>query len=273
MFVDNHSHTSNFSFDGERTGEELVAEALQKNLDRVVLTDHYEKDYPYPEETVETFDIEEYFAMIDCWNDIAGGRLELKKGIELGYQPHLRDFYEEFTGCFTFDCVIASSHLFCGIDPYYSLECFDPIKEKGYADYLNELADMAERFSSFDVLGHYDYVARYAPYPDKRMTYRCAPEAFDRLFRALIDGKKSLEMNTRSIFHMRNLGCPDYLPDEEVFLRYREMGGYMVTLGSDSHETSTLAKFFDEAVVFLKACGISHLTTFEKRYPTLIPLE
>ena len=66
------------------------------------------------------------------------------------------------------------------------------------------------------------------------VTYEECPKEFDRLFEALISKGKALEINTKSIYKHKTGGFTRHLPDAAVLKRYREMGGTMITLGSDS---------------------------------------
>ena len=51
----------------------------------------------------------------------------------------------------------------------------------------------------------------------------------------------------------------------DILKKYREMGGEIITIGSDAHETGYLADGFDRAAEVLKECGFKYYTTFEKR--------
>ena len=91
------------------------------------------------------------------------------------------------------------------------------------------------------------------------------PEAFDRFLTAVIRKNKSLEINTRSIYKFHTLGVTDIWPDRKILKRYRELGGIRVTLGSDSHDTSTIGIYFDEAAAYLKESGFDFLCSYVNR--------
>lgn len=276
MKTDNHCHTSDFSFDGKMSGFELIEAALSYGLDIITITDHYEMDYSYPEDKPVVFDLDSYFSAINEWQETAGNALVIQAGIELGFQPHLSALYSKLIRSMPFDSVIASRHLFKGVDPYYSKECFYSDSsvllspEDIFREYIHSLSDMVETFTDFDILAHYDYICRYMPFEEKKITYQSAPEAFDRLFNLLIRGEKSLELNTRSIRNLQLLGCSDLMPDKEIYLRYKELGGKYISLNSDSHDPSTMGLYFKEASHFLKECGFEMLTIFRNRKPQLI---
>ena len=308
MRIDSHCHTHCFSFDGKMHPEDLASTATRTGLAAVVVTEHYEPDYPYPTDNPSVFSLDEYFSATKSWQklcdsafaqQITNGNgtvasapcsppqhvsdaslapetesakaspltepVQIRAGVELGYQPHLREHFSDIVRRYPFDSVTLSSHLFRGVDPYFSPDCFTADQAETYAAYIHELADMAEAFQDFDILAHYDYLLRYAPYPDVQVRYSHAPAAFDRLFRILIAGGHSLELNTRTLLQLPSIDGKHATPDADIYLRYRELGGQYVTLGSDAHQASYLGYGFTEAEQFLRDCGFDFVTVFEKR--------
>lgn len=49
--------------------------------------------------------------------------------------------------------------------------------------------------------------------------------------------------------------------------RYRELGGEVITIGSDSHNADNIAAHFQRAAHVLKECGFRYYCVFEKRSP------
>ena len=209
----------------------------------------------------------DYYAAYLDWQKNAPSGLQVRLGIELGYQPQLIQRYSELTRKFPFDSVILSNHLFDGKDPYFFRECYDMDKNLLHEEYIVSLAEMTENCTFYDILGHFDYIVRYSNNKDPVMRYRDCPEAFDRLFRALISHEKSLEINTRTINKLRLAGVStsESFPDSEALQRYRDLGGHRVTLGSDAHETSSLACLFDETADYLRKIGFDYNTTYINR--------
>jgi len=54
--------------------------------------------------------------------------------------------------------------------------------------------------------------------------------------------------------------------------RYRELGGEILTTGSDAHKPQDMAFAFDIIVDLLKDCGFSYYTLFHQRKPEFIRL-
>ena len=118
---DSHMHTR-FSTDSDADIRDMIESALKKGLRSICITDHIDKDYPLHEgASAESFlvDLDEYFLKLAEWKQAYGGEIQIRRGIELGLQPHLAGFYEELTNQYPFDFVIGSVHVVHGMDPYY----------------------------------------------------------------------------------------------------------------------------------------------------------
>ena len=159
---DSHMHTR-FSTDSDADIRDMIESALKKGLQSICITDHIDKDYPFHEDTgVEAFlvDLDEYFPKLAEWKEAYAEKIQIRRGIELGLQPHLAGFYEELTNQYPFDFVIGSVHVVHGMDPYYG-EIFEGRSdEEVYKETFLATLENLDAVSSFDVLGHLDYVVR-----------------------------------------------------------------------------------------------------------------
>ena len=106
MYTDSHNHTSQFSSDASMTALELFSAAKAAGLDAVVVTEHYEMDFPHPLDRELVFDIDAYFAAYSDWKKLVPDGLAVYSGIELGYQPHLTDDYHRLMSKYSFDSII-----------------------------------------------------------------------------------------------------------------------------------------------------------------------
>ncbi|MBP5493207.1 MAG: histidinol-phosphatase HisJ family protein [Clostridiales bacterium] len=271
MFTDTHNHTKHFSSDAKMTYQELIDACKAKNMNGVVVTEHYEGDYPHDIGDPQIFDIPKYFEETKAWLDYAGD-FPLYRGIELGYQKHLCTFYDEMIEKYPFDEVILSNHLYRAMDPYFFRDCYKEDMLTCYTRYIEEMADLVEGCNNFDIVGHYDYINRYAPYEKPQIKYSQCPESFDRFLTAIIKKDKTLEINTRSIEKMRRKGLTDTLPDPQILKRYYELGGRNISLGSDSHTKDTLCIHFDEVAEYLKTFGFTENSFYVKRKRISEPL-
>ena len=264
--TDGHNHTKHFSPDALQSIDELINEAKTKGFNRIGITEHYEIDYP--EDGLNwMFDLEEYRKEFENWRQKAGPDLELLMGIEFGYQTHVAEEIDKTAAMLPFDVVLLSNHLFRGKDFYVDRECYKLPKKELHKEYIGIMAEMCEKCNNFDIAAHYDYINRYTDKKSDFVTYDECPKEFDRFFEALISKEKALEINTKSIQKHRDGGFTRCLPDAAILNRYREMGGKLITLGSDSHFPGTFAVCFSDAVEYLKSLGFTETVYFKDRKP------
>jgi len=273
MYTDNHNHTKHFSSDARMTYEELIDTCKSQKMTGVAVTEHYEGDYPHDIGASQIFDIKEFFETSKKWLEYAGD-LPLYRGIELGYQKHLCAFYDDMISKYPFDSVILSNHLYQGKDPYFFRDGYEDDMITVYTRYIEEMADMAEGCNNYDIIGHYDYINRYAPYEQPQIRYIQCPDSFDRLLTAIITKDKTLEINTRSVDKMLKKGfnLDDSLPDPEILKRYYELGGRSISLGSDSHANDTLCIHFSVVAEYLSRFGFTENSFYVNRKRMSEPL-
>ena len=60
------------------------------------------------------------------------------------------------------------------------------------------------------------------------------------------------------------------MPDESVIRRYRELGGEILTIGSDAHCTDDLGRGIEEGIRIAKNCGFTSVAVYHKRRPQFI---
>ena len=109
---------------------------------------------------------------------------------------------------------------------------------------------------------------RYGPNQNRDYCYTAFREILDEILKTLVDKQIALECNTAGFKY--GLGHPN--PTEEILRRYRELGGELLTLGSDAHQPKHLAYDFARAGELLKTCGFQYYTVYKKRQPVFLPL-
>ena len=93
------------------------------------------------------------------------------------------------------------------------------------------------------------------------LAYADHAEIIDEILRTLADQGKGLEMNTSGVDR-----CGGYLPTADYFRRFRELGGQIVTVGSDAHTSDRIGQYTREACQVLKEI-FGYVCTFENRQP------
>ena len=263
---DTHVH-SLFSTDSSTEMEEMVKKAVEEGLPHICFTDHI--DYDYPVEGVKfDFNMDEYFASIRGLKEKYSEKILVLAGIELGMQEHLVDRYEELLKKYPFDFVIGSQHLVDGSDPYYPSTFDGRTDAQIYRDYFEETLRDVKAFRGFDSLGHLDYIVRYGRFKTHSYTYSAYSDVIDEILKILVRRNKALEINTAGL--RKQLGFPNPSPD--VLRRYRELGGTLITVGSDSHKPYSIGFGFEEAGELLKSCGFTHYAYYVNRKPVFVKL-
>lgn len=279
VLFDNHNH-SQFSFDGKRTSVEKSARmALSNGISGVAFTDHCDYFVPemkasYENLVPETFDIEaqqKEIGMVQTMldNETGGRTVKLLKGIEVGMHEDCHDRIRQTLDGNSFDQIIASVHYLDGTDPFYGGYYEGKDWKEAYGHYLETIHKEMLWLKDFDILGHYDYVVRYAPYPQTSLLYRDFSDILDEMFRYLIHEGKALEINTKSYqnYHGREVSI-----DMDVLARYREMGGEIISLGSDSHDPERVGHNFTRTAALLKSAGFRWTAHYENRRLVQLPL-
>ena len=79
------------------------------------------------------------------------------------------------------------------------------------------------------------------------------------ILRRVIDDGKGIEVNTSS----RRYRLKDLPPAREILKLYREMGGTILTIGSDSHKREHLGACIEETRRGLRQMGFENFCTYQ----------
>lgn len=263
MKSDFHMHTG-FSTDSESTPEQMIEGAIQKGLQTICITDHQDIDFPeHVSLTGFRLDFDEYFKKLRELQLKYKNQIEVLIGVEFGLQPHLGQEYRELAATYPFDFVIGSVHILDGMDPYYKEYFEDKTDEEAYRRSFEITLENIKKISDYDVLGHLDYVVRYGKNRDRDYSYLKYADYIDEVLKHLIVHGKGLEINTAGFKY----GLSFAHPHTDVLKRYRELGGEIVTIGSDGHKPEHIAYDFHRVSDILKVCGFKYYTEFRQRKP------
>ena len=259
MLADFHIHTC-FSGDSEANVDAVIQSAISKGLKYMAITDH--NDYQF-ENGIFELDIEKYYDFMTAKKLEYKDQIAISVGIECGLEPKYAERINKLLDSYKFDFVIGSSHVINGRDPYYK-EYFEnrPVHD-AMVEYLESIIENITVFNNFDVYGHLDYMMRYAPVSpeEKRYDYNEYSELFDTILTKLISNGKGIEINTSPL----RSGLADTNPNIQVIKRYRELGGKIITIGSDAHKPGDVGTNFDVAIDMLKDAGFNHFNIFTNR--------
>lgn len=270
---DIHLHTS-FSSDCDEPMESQIEQAVSLGLTTLCFTEHMDKDYPSdphkeksgrPEFYLDTDSYREHYLRM---KEKYSGKIRLLFGVELGLQPHLSEWCADYVSRYDFDFIIGSVHTVDRRDPYYASFFEGRSEREAYEQYFEEALADIRGFSDFDTLGHLDYVVRYGPNRNSDYSYKEYSDHIDPILRLIIEKGIALEANSAG--YRKGLGEPN--PCKDVLIRYKELGGELVTIGSDAHRTGSMCSDFSRLEALLLECGFGYHAVFAGRKCELYPL-
>ncbi len=255
---DYHVHTS-YSGDSEAPMESMVEQAIKLRLSALALTDHV--DYDYADPAFELIDYDEYSQVFQNLKERYASRLKLLLGVEIGFQPHVQDKVNHLLSTYDFDFVICSTHTADRMDLYTGAFFEGKDSKAAYYRYFENVLESVRQLDNFDVYGHLDFIVRYGNYKQKILHYLDFSDILDNILRSLIHRGKGIEINTSGYRYQLN----QMHPQQDIIRRYRQLGGEIITVGSDAHQPQDLCSHFAEAYELLKKAGFKYLSSYDKR--------
>ncbi len=278
MLADYHVHSA-FSDDSTYEVEDVCRDAVRLNLGEICFTDHVDygvkPDHAGPDtrvvdgKPVVNVDYPRYFPALAAARERFAGDLTVRSGLELGVQSHT---VPRFNALFStweqeLDFTILSIHQ-VGDQEFWTGDFQRGRTQQEYNEaYYQELYDVVREFSHYSVLGHLDLIKRYDPagvYPFEK-----SREMIAEILRQVIRDGKGIEVNTSSFRY----GLPDLQPCTDILRLYRDLGGRIVTVGSDTHKPEHLGAYIALVKRRLAALGYERYCTFDKMEPVFHPID
>lgn len=254
---DYHLHTK-ISFDGRMTAQQAVETAVSKGLKEICFTDHIDFDPLVPDNKLR-YDVEDYNAAYD---DLTHKDLIIRRGMEFGMLTDNTQMLKEELGKRPYDFVIGSVHFVEGLDVYFDEYWQGKTIEQAERIDLEQTLECVKIHDNFDVLGHLTYITKTRGNPTKRpIPYGAYREITDEIFKLLIHKGKGIEVNTSG---MRDANV--FLPTEDYLRRFKELGGEIVTVGSDAHDAQRVGMHCREACALVQDI-FGYVCTFRDRKP------
>lgn len=270
MICDMHIHTE-FSSDSATAPQLQLDRAVELGMKQICITDHQDYDYP-PWHSIyllsETGEMEPYLKKLFQLKEMYQDKIELLIGIEFGLQPHLAERINREYGQYPFDFVIGSTHCFGGRDTEDQTLYEGRSKEEAVRDYFETELRNLTLTDGYDVTGHLDFVLRDIPGKNQGFSYRTYGDILDEILLTVIRKGKGIECNTKSLV----VGMGDSSPGKEIIRRYYELGGRIITFGSDAHFPERIGAKFSEAKEIVKSCGFETYCIYRKHEPVFLPL-
>lgn len=282
MYADYHLHCE-YSDDSNEPMENQIQEAITLGLDEMCFTDHVDygikRDWDDPEGIIIRHAIEhgkevdlvlanvnypKYFEALNMYQKKYASSISIKKGLEFGIQSITVDAYEKLYASYQddLDFILFSMHQVNNLE-FWTQDFQKEKTQKQYNDeYYKEIYQTMQIFHHYSCLAHLDLLARY----DENGIYPFENEKdiiAEILKYAIRDGK-GIEINTSSWKY----GLKDTQPSRAILKLYKDLGGKIITVGSDAHETKYLASHIKDAYAILKnEIGINEICTFDHMQP------
>ncbi|MEE1398987.1 MAG: histidinol-phosphatase HisJ family protein [Bulleidia sp.] len=282
MYADYHLHCE-YSDDSNEPMENQIQEAITLGLDEMCFTDHVDygikRDWDDPEGIIIRHAIEhgkevdlvlanvnypKYFEALNMYQKKYASSISSKKGLEFGIQSITVDAYEKLYASYQddLDFILFSMHQVNNLE-FWTQDFQKGKTQKEYNDeYYKEIYQTMQMFHHYSCLAHLDLMARY----DENGIYPFENEKdiiAEILKYAIRDGK-GIEINTSSWKY----GLKDTQPSRAILKLYKDLGGKIITVGSDAHETKYLASHIKDAYAILKnEIGINEICTFDHMQP------
>lgn len=260
---DFHVH-SDFSMDCRYLMEEMVKGSIEKNMKGICFTDHI--DYEVGENKIDVdFRMEDYFRKIKQVKYTYVKELEILAGVEIGMQPHLAERYNDLVNSNPFDFVIMSVHVIDGLDIYMDGFTKNKSPLDALLEYYEYMYQCVLAFDNFDILGHIDYIDRYFEDFNLIPKFSKYAPAVEKVLKLVIEKEKGIEINTGG----KRYGLDYYHPKIEILELYRDLGGEVITIGSDAHRPEDIGHDYRLVEKLLKKLGFKYIYIFKERnkYP------
>lgn len=274
MFSDLHTHSA-ISDDAEDSMRAMALAAAEKGLELLCLTDHADLDALDGSPQRQPFPLGEWRAAFEEAREAAGDRVALRLGLELGEADHHPEAAAALAAAVP-DFIIGSTHnllhtpdFYCGRPGGEAPALFNTAeKRRALLDrYVSELEATA-RLGFFDVLGHIGYPLRYMRPYEPQLSLMPWRDRLAELLRGLIAAGKGIEVNTSGL--RGSLG--ETMPAPWLLRLYRDLGGEVLTLGSDAHRCRDLGAGITETKKWLAELGFRRHCVYNKRKAEFYPL-
>lgn len=271
MFADYHVHTE-FSDDSVYPMEQVIKDAISMQMDEICFTDHVDYgikedwDCSHPieyrgSEPLANVNYPVYASNIRKFQSMYNAQINIKMGLEFGMQTHTIPQYESLFAKYPFDFIILSIHQVENKE-FWTQDFQTGRSQAEYNQrYYEEMLHIVKVYQNYSVLGHMDLITRYDQngiYPFKK-----TEPVISEILKIVISSGKGLELNTS--YH--RYGLHDTTPSVNILKLYRDLGGEIITIGSDSHKPEHLGAYINDAKHLLKSLGFRFFCTYDKMQP------
>lgn len=269
---DYHVHTK-FSMDSQMDAEDAIQRGIQLGIKEIAFTDHAEIGVWRPEAGIvdDIFDVDGYFKVMDELKIKYKSKIDVKFGMEIGLQKSEKEKIKDLIEKYPFDFVIGSSHTVDRYDMYYKKLFENTTKEEAYEKYFKEVMGIVKEIDTYCVYGHLDLVRRYAyifgEYDHISINHD-EIEMMREILKNIIEKGRGIEINTSGYRY----GINSTHPEMNILKIYKDLGGEIITVGSDAHKVEDIGYGINDVYEALRNVGFKYITIFKDMEPIFIKL-
>ncbi len=257
--IDLHTHTDS-SQDGNHPVDLMAQTAADNGIEAVAFTDHCEVDVFFS----SGFDkrVERSHKEVSRAKKDFEGKIEILRGIELAEAHYDTALSEKILADHDYDVVIGSLHNLRNMPDFYDFETFDGLDTVALMnEYFDELLNLLQ-WGNFDILAHITYPFRYifnhCGYVEDINKYK---NKVDEILKLCAEKDKALEINMGGLKYPINLPSPNI----DTVKRYKELGGKLISVGSDSHYAERIGFGIPNAYEMAREAGFKSIAKFNNR--------
>lgn len=263
-FSDLHTHTY-YSFDSKAEPEAVVLSAIDKGLDCVAITDHLDVDFVDCGMSVDTRYDERKQIILDLKHKYRD-KVKVIYGIELGQPYSYRELADKLVKENGYEYILGSVHNLKDVPDFAFFDFkkvndYPEIVDNLYKRYLADLQKLAD-IPYIDTVTHVTYVLRYIQAAGGDLDLSRYYGEYEKLFAAIIKNGKSLEINTSNL--RRGFGTT--MPGEDLIKLYAEMGGKLITVGSDAHRVHEIGANLEDGYKLAEKYGLKPIEEIKELY-------
>ena len=257
--IDMHVHSDN-SPDGVHSPMFICECAVNNNIGAIAITDHCEVD-SFFENKYNSMIFHSFFECSKARIAFEGNLLVLL-GLEIGQPLSNKTLADKIVNHHNFDFILGSIHKPDGFEKDVKEIEYDKLDVyKFMEDYFLQLAEIV-KWDGCDALAHITCPMRRIQGRYKiDFDYSKISSVTDELLKTLIKYDKALEINTSGL--RQDIGLT--MPDVNIIKRYKELGGKLLTIGSDAHNANDCGKGIPEGMQIAKECGFDKITFYVNR--------
>lgn len=254
-YMDYHMHTA-ASEDSEAPIAAMLDEAVNRGIEAVAVTDHVEMTGFRK----GGYDVtaEESWNSVRLMRPLYEDRLRVAQGIELGQPLYDLAQAQAVLAAHPYDFVLASQHRLGEEEDYYFMDFTGLDIGMEMDAYFDAVLDMVA-WGGFHALAHLTYPFRYIPKDRRPQDYRRWQDRIDCILRRLAEKGLALEINTSG---MRDPKLRMMHPDYPIVRRFRELGGELITVGSDAHKPGDVGAHIADALSMAKKAGFAYTAVY-----------